>query len=124
MQRNFAKQSCALCDVFVPDDPPHVLFECPGLREDRAKLWPSVTRVMPPAMVESVQELNNQIKTQFLLSGLRANYTHEWKSVYENVARYIHDMYNARNKMYEDLLKYTLPRQRIMRQMTMEEWLI
>ena len=101
LQQNFGSRACGLCLVGALESPQHILFECESLQVHRRRLWPGVLLHMPRAMQREVMLCEPIQKTTLLLSALNSTFIPEWVDIYENIAKYVYDMYIARNKQYE-----------------------
>ena len=98
-QCNFNRSTCALC-CDGPDVLCHILFQCEALNPERLVHWQTIVKEMPLAMSGEVSELPDQIKIEYLLSGLNNSYIHEWQNLYESIADFISIMYKKRHELY------------------------
>ena len=59
---------------------------CEALNPERLVHWQTIMKEMPLAMSGEVSELPDQIKTEYLLSGLNNSYIHDRQNLYESIA--------------------------------------
>ena len=105
MQHNFNMSSCYLCHLHERDSPTHILFKCraQNLVQARTNQWQNILSVMPPAMLDHVNSLNDEDKTSFILTGLNSSYIPEWLPIYTNISVYISQMYSIRDSLYGEM---------------------
>ena len=72
MQHNFSRHICPFCDVREFDSACHVLFKCQATRmcNYRKKGWESIMCTLPPNIQHHLNEINGELKTRFILTGL------------------------------------------------------
>ena len=87
---------CEYCDDRAVEDVEHVLFVCKENTEHRDKLWKRIVATCPNTLIQDMILMPVPIRTAFLLSGLGNSYVPEWKSLFIEVANYIHDLYSKR----------------------------
>ena len=100
---NFGSQRrCQICCCYVVESMHHIIFECTGLQLKRASLINELTKAMPSGMRDSFAKMNNQAKTEFILTGLGSEvYIPEWQDIYLKASRMIHVIYSERAKIYK-----------------------
>ena len=81
----------------VSDLNQHCIFVCEPLEEIRQQSLFRIRYCMPTGMQIEFDRMTAFQKLQFVLSGLRANYTKEWKIIYEQIAIGISDIYEKRS---------------------------
>jgi len=86
---------CELCGVGSPLTPHHVLFNCDMLREIRTPLLYNVANSAPSALWECMESMSSVNKTEFILSGFRCKYMHEWYELYQQVLNFVVSMLNC-----------------------------
>ena len=89
---------CSLCDENVVETVQHFLFgcSCNRLSVTRASMLTKIFNAMPSAMHSYVVSLNDSAKTAFILSGLGADFTPGWLTIYVEIANFVHKMYAER----------------------------
>ena len=90
---------CTLCDAGVTETVDHMLFGCSRFRDIRDQMWDIVIDNVPIAMAQELYNMNNTQKTEFIISGLRCEYTHEWSSVYKTMINFCYEIYSTRREM-------------------------
>ena len=92
---------CQLCDLYIAENVPHILFECSYILEELSSVWNSTRIVAPSALVQNMVAMTPNELTCFWLSGFRCAYIPEWEELYCVVSRYIHDTYRNRMSVKE-----------------------
>ena len=54
---------------------------------------------MPLAMRNSVEEMPNDLKLRFILSGFELPYVCEWDEIYKCVMDFVYEMYSEQQKL-------------------------
>ena len=98
---------CQLCDMYVEEDVPHILFTCPMVFDTLNLFWTTVSHVAPKLLIMNIRGMPPVERTIFLLSGFQCPYVVEWECVYSVCCRYVHDTY-----------MYRMNNQSIVRQLT------
>lgn len=81
-------------------------MDCPALDAQRRSLWTELQQHLPLGMISSMLAMGPGEITEFMLGGLRADYTPEWQTVYEAVANFVNSMLEERKKLYNiDIVK-------------------
>lgn len=96
MQCDIGRHECSLCDESVKPDAHHCIFVCGPLEEIRQQSISRIRHCMPTGMQIEFDRMTAFQKLHFILSGFNVKYTKEWKSVYENIARGVTDIYEKR----------------------------
>ena len=88
------KQLCSQCDLHESITIEHVLFDCraPALVEIRSNLWKKVENCEMPALIRDLNCMSSKERAQLILNGFNVKYVKEWKSLYCNVADFIHTL--------------------------------
>ena len=104
MQHNFTMLPCQLCELHEIESPSHVLLRCGAnqFHQIRENYWRSIKSEMPHIMREHVNNLNDEDKTRFILTGLGGGYVSEWLSIYSCIAIYVTTMYKLRDALYKE----------------------
>ena len=93
---------CQICSQYVIETREHIIFDCDELNDVRVTLLRDLFECMPIGMRNSFSNLNSVGKLEFLLTGLGSDlYIDEWKIIYSNAARFIHNMYRERYCKYK-----------------------
>ena len=87
---------CQLCDMYVEEDVPHILFTCPMVFDKHNFFWTTVSHVAPKLLIMNIRGMPPVERTIFLLSGFQCPYVVEWEYVYSVCCRYVHDTYMYR----------------------------
>jgi hypothetical protein len=88
---------CINCDAGVADGVPHVLFACNAQTEKRSVLWQKVLSSAPQALALQLCQMNNVLKTHFVLSPLKSDFIPEWIDLYDDISDFLYQMYMNRS---------------------------
>ena len=88
-----------MCDQYVVETVFHMLFVCPELAAIRETYWTRLADVAPPALLQSISDMNLCERQTFLLSGLRSPYIREWQTIYEAIAAFVCTLYTTRCRL-------------------------
>ena len=97
MQCNFDSDICQLCVFRSIDSQSHILFHCEALHTIRQTYMSRLINSMPPAMVDSFNNLSMNEKLVFMLTGTDV----EFYDVMKNVANFVYALYQDRKRMYD-----------------------
>ena len=85
------KHRCLACE-FGTDSIVHILFECPSIDQCRRQLYSEIENRCPPALVQSLSQLNNLERCVIFINGLNCAYIHEWKRIYDSISNFLYGM--------------------------------
>ena len=84
---------CCICKHEIDNKAKHILFECNNLAVIRQGYWQTVTQVMPTAMANDINNMQNDEKIEIVANGLNIPLAVEWMDIYANIAKFIFKMY-------------------------------
>ena len=91
-------RTCQLCET-NDETIDHFMFVCSRLRDVRETLWSDVLASMPRPMAEYTNNMCNQEKVIFILSGFRSSYLAEWNDIYVKLLRFVGRLYISATNM-------------------------
>lgn len=91
-----ASRVCQLCDLYVVEDVPHMLFVCPSLRITRIWMWREIENIAPAGLLNEMYDMLPSRLCVFWFSGFKCKYVHEWLDLYSRICSVIHTMYKKR----------------------------
>ena len=103
---NRSSPVCDLCEMYVAETAPHLLFECVYFSKSRQKLWQDVLDNAPCAMNLALNHMNSMEKSVFILSGFNCKYVPEWSLLYSAALNFCYYMYIERRSC--DVPCYTI----------------
>jgi hypothetical protein len=100
---NHFSKSCQNCNSYQTESVSHLLFMCSNqqLSAQRDKSWQRVSDVIPMALNDSFQHMTDELRTVFILSGMRCTYVKEWEIIYEQLADFVYNMYKEHSLIEE-----------------------
>ena len=75
-------RKCKLCGANISIA--HILFICPVINCYREKQWNEIE--IPDNFKNSLESLNYDDRTLFILNAFKVKYVLEWKCIYDNIA--------------------------------------
>ena len=95
--RNIPCDTCPYCDMFCCETVSHFLFDCsnPELMAQRNESLMFIRHTLPRALNEDFVRMDSSTKSQFILSGMRSPYIHEWEEMYECLSDFMYNMYQV-----------------------------
>ena len=102
---NFGRNArCQICDLYELDSIYHIMFHCSSLNGVRDTHINELRRSMPTAMRNEYDQMSNQQKLTYLLSGLNSDkYVPEWQEVYYRISNLVFEIYKCRSAKYKEL---------------------
>ncbi len=84
---------CDKCSSFQESNYEHVLFECDFNKSNRILLWKNFIDTCPKPMRKDINIMDVTKKTNFILNGMNGSFTKEWQHIYEQLAKFIYEMW-------------------------------
>jgi hypothetical protein len=89
-----SRDMCFVCGETVTHKGMHIVFECEYLNEVRCEKYEEIQQVLPPALLQSLDEMNMNQKFQFFASGFNDTIIPEWDHLYQVVLKLVSYMYH------------------------------
>ena len=70
----------------------HILFVCQALDSIRSSLLNEVQKKSPANIIRTINRMQLEEKTRFILNAFYAPYIPEWKNMYDSVSNFIYRM--------------------------------
>ena len=82
--------NCNACDNNEVESVDHMLFVCHAFDNVRDHKWNIIENAIPRGMRIELSKMTNKVKTEFLLAGMRVNFTPEWMNIYKAMCDFIY----------------------------------
>ena len=89
---SYEERQCPLCEEYVTNDSPHVLFGCDSIRKEREIHWSRVLLCAPNDIISATEKMNDVKKTEFILNACYCKYVPECKMLYDSLSDFIYNM--------------------------------
>ena len=99
----FGKKRCVLCNSQLSNSLAHILFQCEGYYNQKTPLWNELIQSCPRALKLSLNSMNNDDKTKFMINCFYVQYNNEWDVTYNFVIKYVNTLVNAYYNATKDL---------------------
>ena len=83
---------CSCCDSHMVNNVSHILFVCKALDSIRSSLLNEVQKKSPANIIRTINRMQLEEKTRFILNAFYAPYIPEWKNMYDSVSNFIYRM--------------------------------
>ena len=93
--KNASDPYCEKCGNMAVEDPEHIMWYCDANIEIRQAMWDSIQVVSPPALYESMVNMDICDRTVFFLSGMMNTFTHEWSETLHTMLEFIERLYHS-----------------------------
>ena len=87
---------CSDCDLSILSTIHHLLFECTHYERKRHEEWSKVESVIPIALLNEINIMDNEEKAVFILKGLDKVYVREFKETYDVLLDFVYNMYKEK----------------------------
>ena len=93
-------RTCKLCGHYL--NVSHILFNCTNLENIYNSRWKNI--YAPTNLMNSLECMNENERTLFILNAFNITYLHEWKFVYNSIACYVYKVVQTYDKRVKDLI--------------------
>lgn len=89
----YDERQCPLCEEYVINDIPHVLFKCGRIKDERERNWNKVMLCAPHEIIRAADKMNDEEKAKYILNACHCEYVPECKMLFDVLSDFIYNIY-------------------------------